>query len=1202
MARMRNRFNQKAREGKKKQVVVDNSETKKVLVDSKALGGSSKYDEANALVLPSKKRKTVVKDLNKGSGSKFLSRKQRKRLEKIVERREKKSNRAELLEELQKHQLSAEKYSKLTPLVQVQTEGLKKLFSEIEKGDYEKRALESSLAETSAIPASSSRSSIKGSNKLKYRSWSGRFSLDKKSKECSKDPMVLGLDEEPSSDEDDSDVEMIGADTDEVKEELVDDEGEMDTNDETGDKEEEEDEEEEVRAEESDNKNDTVQKLKQDCVKPDVQLTSVKAEKKPKQFVQVNRTPEIEAVRAKLPIIPEEQVIMESINENAVTVLAGETGSGKTTQVPQFLYEAGFALNGKIIGITEPRRVAAISMSHRVAKELNLSTSIVSYQIRFEGNANPKTKIKFMTDGVLLKELEKDFLLSKYSAICIDEAHERSLYTDILIGLLSRVVTIRKKRNDPLKLVIMSATMRVEDFQENSKLFKVPPRLIHVPTRQFPVQIHFNKVTPENYIVAAYKKAVQIHRKLPPGGILIFLTGQQEVRTVVSKLRKAFPRKDAANYDSTAHENENAFLKQKKRRSQGNNKNKNAALRTFDLDKIKALPLKSGEGDGDEYGSENNSEDELEEDDDLNSEWAVDSDGGGEPLYVLPLYSMLPSNEQQKVFETPPEGCRLCVVATNVAETSLTIPSIRYVIDVGKVKNKEWDKLTGVQQFCVTWCSKASAEQRAGRAGRTGPGHCYRLFSSAVYDSDFEQYSAPEILIRPVDDMMLFMKSIGIDRVCNFPYPTHPGETQLFGAEKTLIDLGALEIPKVKGKAQKSAAKNSNGGDQSRITDLGKTMSHFPLSPRFSKMLALSFHHSVIEYAVALVAGLTVQEVFLDVSLDESSKGLKSSWIKLRRQWAGTGSQLHLGDNMVLLRAVGAFEYEGGTAEFCQKAGLRFKAMKEIRKLRKQLISEINMMVSAEQELPINPQMKPPTDDEATLLRQILLSGLPDRIARKIDDSELKQDEDKKKYKYAYRCGELEDPVIMHPSSVLRGSLPEWVTYQEIFESNEKMYMRGITAIEPSWIPLFCKSLCNMGSPLSEPLPFYDSEKGIVTCSVNCTYGKQGWELPIHEIEFPFSLEKFKLFAQFLLQGDVFPKLEKWRSHLLSLPITMTKPWARLQPRTQTLLDALTSKRICSKSDLLEVWKSDKNFLLKEYLEWFSAEHQIQISCCWPPI
>lgn len=190
----------------------------------------------------------------------------------------------------------------------------------------------------------------------------------------------------------------------------------------------------------------------------------------------------------------------------------------------------------------------------------------------------------------------------------------------------------------------------------------------------------------------------------------------------------------------------------------------------------------------------------------------------------------------------------------------------------------------------------------------------------------------------------------------------------------------------------------------------------------------------------------------------------------------------------------------------------------------------------------------------------------------------------------------------MHPSSVLRSSLPEWVIYQDVFESNQKMYMRGITAIEPSWIPSFCKSLCSIGSPLPDPPPYYDSAKGTIKCTVKSTYGKQGWQLPPHEIEYPFSLEKFKLFAQFLLEGEIFPTLQKWRPHLLSLPVTMTKPWARLQPRTQKLLDALTSKRISSKSDLSKVWEDNNNFLLEEYLDWMPPERHVEVSCSWPPI
>ncbi|CAF4271178.1 unnamed protein product, partial [Adineta steineri] len=251
---------------------------------------------------------------------------------------------------------------------------------------------------------------------------------------------------------------------------------------------------------------------------------------------------EIQAIRSQLPIITEEQVIMEAIHDNLVVLICGETGSGKTTQLPQFLYEAGYTVDGKMIGVTEPRRVAAISMASRVAHELNLTNDQVSYQIRYEGTFKKETTcIKFMTDGVLLKEVQNDFLLTNYSCILIDEAHERSVATDVLIGLLSRIVPIRCKRNDPLRLVIMSATMRIEEFINNRHLFKLKPKIINIDARQYPVTIHFNKQTPKNYIEEAYRKVSKIHRQLPSGGILVFVTGQQEVQTLCHRLRKKFP-------------------------------------------------------------------------------------------------------------------------------------------------------------------------------------------------------------------------------------------------------------------------------------------------------------------------------------------------------------------------------------------------------------------------------------------------------------------------------------------------------------------------------------------------------------------------------------------------------------------------------------------------------------------------------------
>lgn len=540
--------------------------------------------------------------------------------------------------------------------------------------------------------------------------------------------------------------------------------------------------------------------------------------RKPSVFVEVHRTEEIQTARLKLPILAEEQQIMELINENSVVIIAGETGSGKTTQIPQFLYEAGYALKQRI-GITEPRRVAAISMSQRVAEEMNLTTREVSYLIRFEGNVTEDTKIKFMTDGVLLKEIESDFLLNKYSVIILDEAHERSVYTDILIGLLSRIVPLRLKRNNPLKLVIMSATLRLEDFTENRRLFKTPPPVFKVDVRQYPVTIHFNKRTNENYLKEAFNKAVKIHTKLPDGGILIFLTGQQEVKTLVRKLRNAFPLRH----------------KSKILQMQRPSKSK----------KVKVLPKINL----DDYSICDDNDDLLSSEGELSEDSEQETLSTTQPLWVLPLYSLLPAYKQAEVFKPPPAGCRLCIVSTNVAETSLTIPNVKYVIDSGKTKLKLYDKLTGVNSFAITWTSKASADQRAGRAGRLGPGHCYRLYSSAVFNDEFPQFNIPDIQQKPIDDLFLQLKCMKIHKVINFPFPTAPDILQLKSAEGRLNVLGVLK--------------------EGKVTALGKVVARFPVLPRFGKMLALSHQFDLLPYTICLVAALSVQEVLLETPIGQ---------------------------------------------------------------------------------------------------------------------------------------------------------------------------------------------------------------------------------------------------------------------------------------------------------------------------------------------
>lgn len=663
---------------------------------------------------------------------------------------------------------------------------------------------------------------------------------------------------------------------------------------------------------------------------------------------------------------------MEKISENDIVIISGETGSGKTTQCPQFLYEAGYAEDGQMIGITEPRRVAAISMSKRVNDEMNFNESdqICSYQIRYEGNYSANTKIKFMTDGVLLKEIQTDFLLTKYSCIIIDEAHERSVYTDILIGLLSRIVPLRNKKQKPLKLIIMSATLRVEDFTQNKRLFKEIPPVIKVDSRQYQVSVHFNKQTYNDYLAEAYKKVCKIHQRLPEGGILVFVTGQQEVNILCTKLRKAFPY-NPNNPTSDIQLQEPKETKSNKKRKH-DNKLTLADAPKVSLSNYSIIPTNEQLDELDENDEEMdtqfdldnpiNEEDEDDDDEQFKQECAQPSSASSnKPLYVLPLYSLLSSEKQVRVFDKVPENCRLCVVATNVAETSLTIPNIKYVVDTGKIKMKFYDKITGVSTFKIVWTSKASAEQRAGRAGRTSPGHCYRLYSSAVFNDEFPLFTEPEIARKPVEDLILQMKDLGIDRIINFPFPTPPDETSVKVAENLLVQLGALEV-------DKQRTKNIKEEQVTTITELGKTMANFPINPRYAKMLTLASQQEekdILSYVISLISGLSVPELFLDgetlitvatantiTKQEDTPKMVKVKYSQMRQQWiSGLPHNSHsmlLGDLMLLLVALGAVEYEQfkqeGNAEkscikFCEQYGIRHKAIVEARKLRKQLVN-----------------------------------------------------------------------------------------------------------------------------------------------------------------------------------------------------------------------------------------------------------------------
>ena len=558
--------------------------------------------------------------------------------------------------------------------------------------------------------------------------------------------------------------------------------------------------------------------------------------------VRVQRPANLQARRAELPVARMEQEIMELIGANAVTVLCGETGSGKTTQVPQFLFEAGYGWDGGlversgVIGVTQPRRVATIGMARRVAQELgtklyDLDAAVdvedgfggsVGYQIRYDARTMRRgNRLKFMTDGVLLREAREDILLRKYSVVVLDEAHERNLNTDILLGILSRIIPLRERLHRegkagvyPLRLVIMSATLRVDDFVANHKLFPPPriPPVLNVESRQYPVNIHFSRRTElYDYLRVTFKKTCAIHRRLPPGGILVFLTGQREIEWLCEALTSKFGRSKASSKEErltpSAEESDVDY-------SDFESEEEDAVDDSADKEEENVQGLAEASGGRSEKKRVEMATESVD----------VSFEAGNAPMRVLPLYSRLPTAKQMAVFDEVEDGVRLVVVATNVAETSVTIPGIKYVVDCGREKRKTYNQRTGISTMKVTWVSKASARQRSGRAGRVAAGHCYRLYSSAVFNDRFEDFAQPEISTLPIEDVVLYMKSMRIQRIANFPFVTPPDPQALTAAMSTLQQLGALrrEVEDAEGE----------------ITVLGERISKVSLS-----MLSIDFNH-----------------------------------------------------------------------------------------------------------------------------------------------------------------------------------------------------------------------------------------------------------------------------------------------------------------------------------------------------------------------
>jgi len=425
------------------------------------------------------------------------------------------------------------------------------------------------------------------------------------------------------------------------------------------------------------------------------------------------------------------------------------------------------------------------------------------------------------------------------------------------------------------------------------------------------------------------------------------------------------------------------------------------------------------------------------------------------------------------------------------------------VVDCGRAKERQYDPVSGIQTFPVTWISKASAQQRAGRAGRTGPGHVYRLYSSAVFENFFAKDAEPEILRMPIDGVVLSMKSMGIDAVVNFPFPSQPDRPKLAQAEKLLIHLGAL----------------NEAVDYSRINELGRSMSLFPLAPRYAKMVVLGRQHSCLPYVIAIVSALSVGDPFLpEESLlvpdegesddreerraqEEGSPASASEQRRLIRKAYFTSMERHgsLGsfssDIFKYLSVVGAFEFAGGGHEFCKTHFVRHKAMEEIHKLRAQL-HDIVKSNFPEEPSEFTPRLPPPSHTQIKALRQMITSGFIDQIAIR---SDLVEFSETKGTKYAtcknvpYKAMGIGGVVFVHPNSVLFSRPPPaFIAFQDIVRTS-KPWMKNLTLINPSWLHILAPTLCTFSAKKQ-----IDDNKLLKSSKVVKVphFGPEGWELP----------------------------------------------------------------------------------------------------------
>eukprot|EP00873_Tetraselmis_striata_P001670 jgi/Tetstr1/421934/TSEL_012833.t1 len=647
----------------------------------------------------------------------------------------------------------------------------------------------------------------------------------------------------------------------------------------------------------------------------------------------------VEEQRRRLPIAELRTALLYLVEKHATVVVLGETGSGKTTQLPQFLHEAGWTAGGRQIAITQPRRVPVMTVSSRVAEEAGCALGdTVGYTIRFDDKTSKeRTRIKFLTDGVLIREMSENPLLPQYSVIMIDEAHERSIATDILLGLLKKV----QKKRPELRIVISSATLEAEKMAAFFDMSRAPrpagddmpdrkPAIISVAGRMHNVTCHYLQDPCSNYVQAAVEATMNVHKEGLPGDVLIFLTGQAEIESAVDMIRE----------------------------------------------ESRKLP-------------------------------------GGVRVLAMPLYSGLPAEQQLAVFQPTPRNSRKVVVATNIAETSVTIEGITYVIDCLFTKLRVYNPMSGLESLMIAPVSKACAIQRTGRAGRVRPGHCFRLCTKEAFDA-LTDTTVPEVQRSELAGTMLQLKTLGIDNLHKFEWLSPPPAEAMIRALELLHALGALD-------------------DDAKLSfPMGESMAELPVEPMLARSLLVSGKMGCSVEMIVIASCLSVKSVWI------SGRGKELQEAKARFAVAE-------GDLVTYINVVKAWEMHKRSRQWCEKNCVDHRAMLRAADIRLQVQKTLGRLGV--------PLVSCSPDIE--VLRRAITAGFFFNAARLVEyQAKDFLDRGLPRFQLVRKTGVgVPLQLTVHPSSCLYRCKPSWIVYGMVQQTAEGGFeAQDVTSIEPEWL------------------------------------------------------------------------------------------------------------------------------------------------------